>query len=72
MSKNFHASPSMQLLTELVQTKNYDLHHIAQATQLPKLMLKRILQGKTHHLRTKNFCKLLAFYCQTLSIPQQY
>lgn len=67
MSKSFRASPSMELLKELVQIKHYNIHHIAQATQLPALTLNRVLQGKTQHLRRHNFCKLLAFYCQTLS-----
>ncbi|MDF2867122.1 MAG: hypothetical protein K0S11_592 [Gammaproteobacteria bacterium] len=67
MSKSFRTSPSMELLTELIQIKHYNIHYIAQATQLPKLTLNRVLQGKTQHLRRQNFCKLLAFYCQTLS-----
>jgi|GEM_PF-2090179 len=66
MSKAFHASPSLKLLSELVYIKNYPLRDIAQATHLPKMMLARILQGKTHQLRAENFSKLLSFYCRTL------
>jgi DNA-binding Xre family transcriptional regulator len=67
MSKPFRTSPSMELLTELIHIRNYTIQNIAQATQMSKLTLTRVLQGKTQHLRRQNFCKLLAFYCKTLS-----
>lgn len=67
MSKSFRSTSSLELLTELIQIKNYTIQSIAQATKLPKITLTRVLQGKTQHLRRQNFCKLLAFYCKTMS-----
>lgn len=64
MSKLCALSPSLELLTALVENKNYNIQQIAEATQLSKATLKRVLDGKTHQLRPQNFGKLLAFYCQ--------